>query len=598
MKVYNRFIMLVFFGGSLNLSAQNISLFEQFNGRYDYTAIGNTLNQEENNGSEFCEILSSSSDQLLLLNSQSIVRAYLYWAGSGQADTQVTLNGNTIAADLEYTVIFPSPIFGDLPYFSCFSDVTSLIQSIGNDNYLFSDLDISDALNTNPGYCSNRTNFAGWSLYVIYEDPALPLNQLSLFQGLEIINTVQTSLYINLDNINVLDNEGAKIGFLAWEGDANLSINETLTLNNNILSNPPLNPSTNAFNGTNSFANVSNFYSGDLDVYEIENYINIGDTTAQIALTTGADLIIINNVVTVLNSQLPDVSVEILSYDVDCESMEANVAYVIHNNNATDPIPANTPTAIYLSGQLIGQSETTAEIPIDGQELHGFTFNFSQIDDSSFLIDIQADDMGNGIGTLNEINEDNNGATLLIEAIAMNAEMPLDSLSSCGENSAIVFDLTAQLDHVGVNFDGWNPVFFETLDDAAAQTNPITLPEFYYPDELPRLVYLRVSKGICYQLFRFELISVDCPIEIPQGLSPNGDGLNDLLLIEAPHDLKIYNRHGKLVYVGNQNKPWDGTANRGTYSPGKLLPVGTYFYVVVLHDAAGQILRGWVYLNY
>ena len=598
MKPCIQFIALMFLLESVSLTAQNISLFEQLNGRYDYTAIGNTLNQGENNAASFCEILDSSSDQLTLLNSQTIIRAYLYWAGSGAADTQVSLNGTAINADLDYSVIFPSSLYGDLPYFSCFSDVTSLVQSTGNDIYTFSDLDISAALANNPGYCGNRTNFAGWSLYVIYEDPTLPLNQLSLFQGLEIINTVQTSLQINLNNINVLDNDGAKIGFLAWEGDANLSINETLTLNNNILSNPPLNPSTNAFNGTNSFSCSSNFYNGDLDVYEIENYINIGDTSAQIALTTGADLIIINNVITVLNSQLPDASVEILSFDVDCESSEVIIEYVVHNSNATDPLPSNTPIAIYLSGALIGQSQTTTEIPINGQETHTFTFDLPQNNTIELLIDIRVDDLGNNTGVVNEINEDNNKATVLIEPIAVDQTIILDPLKNCSQNESIIFDLTFQLELTGMSFDGWNSAFYTTLEDAISQINAIASPEFYVPVELPSVIYLRVSNSICYQLFSFELLNDNCPVEIPQGLSPNGDGLNDFLIIEAPHDIKIYNRHGKLIYVGDQNNPWDGTANRGTYTSGERLPVGTYFYVVVLQDSDGQTLRGWIYLNY
>ena len=363
MKKYIKFIVSLLMFGTLGSIAQTISQFEQFNGRFDYTAIGNTLNEGENNVNSFCDILDSSTAELLLLNSQVITKAYLYWAGSGAADTEVYLNGNNITAELDYSVIYPSSLYGDLPYFSCFSDVTTLVQSIGNDSYVFSGIDISDALANNPGYCANRTNFAGWSLYVVYEDQSLPLNQLSVFQGLEIINTAQTSITIDLENINVWDNIGAKIGFLTWEGDANLSINETLTINNNILSNPPLNPSTNAFNGTNSFTTSSTFYNGDLDVYNIQNFINIGDESAQIALTTGADLIIINNIVTVLNSQLPDASINISTYEVDCETSEIRLDYIVSNNNSTDVLPIGTPIAIYLDGNLVGQSTTALDIP-------------------------------------------------------------------------------------------------------------------------------------------------------------------------------------------------------------------------------------------
>ena len=91
------------------------------------------------------------------------------------------------------------------------------------------------------------------------------MNQINIYDGLE---TVPDAITINLDNLNVLDVEGAKIGFIAWEGDVSLSVNESLRMNGYLLSNPPLNPSTNAFNGTNSFTGVSGMHNMDIDVYE------------------------------------------------------------------------------------------------------------------------------------------------------------------------------------------------------------------------------------------------------------------------------------------------------------------------------------------
>ena len=176
-------ITLICYCISLVSFSQDITLYQQYNGRYDYTAIGNTLNQFENNLSDFCEILPSSEADLNLGTNQTIIAAYLYWAGSGEADTNVLLNGNPIDADLSYSVSFDSSIYGELVYFSCFTDITDFVINQGNTTYELSELDISNAINNNPGYCGNRTNFAGWSIYVLYEDPNLPLNQLSLFSG-------------------------------------------------------------------------------------------------------------------------------------------------------------------------------------------------------------------------------------------------------------------------------------------------------------------------------------------------------------------------------------------------------------------------------
>ena len=226
-----------------------------------------------------------------------------------------------------------------------------------------------------PGYCENRTNYAGWSLYVIYQDHTLPLNQVNLFLGLEIINGDVQNKTIILENVNVLDNQNAKIGFLAWEGDNALNYGESLSINGNTLSNPPLNLADNAFNGTNSFTNATNFYNADLDVYNIENNIQIGDTSVTINLTTGAtdtngifraDLIIINNIITVLNSQLPDATIAVNNYSVSCASRLVTLDYTVFNTNSTDTLPANTPIAFFIDDVLIAQSQTINNIPIDG----------------------------------------------------------------------------------------------------------------------------------------------------------------------------------------------------------------------------------------
>ena len=55
---------------------QSIALYEQHNGRFDYTAIGNTLNINENGALLDCSILSGSSAELNLSSGQ-IVEAML-----------------------------------------------------------------------------------------------------------------------------------------------------------------------------------------------------------------------------------------------------------------------------------------------------------------------------------------------------------------------------------------------------------------------------------------------------------------------------------------------------------------------------------------
>ncbi|MGK4567631.1 hypothetical protein [Flavobacterium sp. 3HN19-14] len=258
--------------------AQDVALWEQFNGKYDFTFVGNTLNTSENNSNTLCSILTSSTASLTLNSGDTIEKAYLYWAGSGTGDFDVKLNGTNVPASRTFGIFLNT-----FNYFSAFADVTQLVQSTGNGDYTLSDLDLNPFI-TPTQYCNNRTNFGGWAMVIVYKNDALPLNQLNVYDGLQ---GIPDSINITLDSLNVIDSTGAKIGFIAWEGDVSLDIDETLMINDHVLSND-LNPPTNAFNGTNTITGSSSLYNMDLDIYDIEDNIAVGDTSALIQMTSAA----------------------------------------------------------------------------------------------------------------------------------------------------------------------------------------------------------------------------------------------------------------------------------------------------------------------
>jgi len=593
--------------------AQDIDVFQQFYGRYSYTAIGNTLNPAENNLVWFCEILPESTAPLNLTANQNIISAYIYWAGSGEGDTEVTLNGTDITADDTLIVDYDDPFQGPLTYFSCYKDITSLIQANGNGDYTLSNLDISNVLLTNPGYCNNRTNFAGWSIFVVYEELTLPLNQVGIYHGLEIINRNEQEINIVIDNLNVLDNNGAKIGFLAWEGDNSLNYGESLVFNGNVLQSLPLNPGDNAFNGTNSFTNSTTSFNMDLDVYDIQNFINVGDDTATIKLTTGelvagqirADLIIINNIVTVLNSQLPDATVQIDDVVLACDNKTIQVDYTIFNVNATEILPANTPIAFYADGILVAQSVTQYDILIGDNEPNTIIITFPNNISSTLSLLIVADDNGVGASTVQETNETNNTTTIQIDLLLSPVLTTLPNIEACdiGFNSAI-FDLTSN-EHL-LNIGANSIEYYNLYEDAVNQENEIVETTSYQNTINPEKIYIRVDNLNCYQITSFNLRTINCPPWIPSGFSPNFDGINDefnikgLLTIFEKFEIKIFNRYGTLVYQGGDKLGfWDGKSNKGINNIGEQLPVGTYYYVLYLNDSNYlEPLTGWVYMNY
>jgi gliding motility-associated-like protein len=606
-------LYLLFLGLVLPLSAQDISLFEQFNGRYDYTAIGNTLNQAENNiDQSFCSLLESSSANLSLDTDNQIIKAYLYWAGSGFGDTEVTLNGTPISSEEIYTVTYSDVFNGQLEYFSCYADITDLVLNDGNGTYVFSDMDISADLMSNPGYCNNRTNFGGWSIYVIYQNDNLPLNQVNLYQGLEIINRNVQEKEIILNNIDVIDNEGAKIGFLAWEGDNSLNYGESLSINDNIISNPPLNLADNAFNGTNTFANSTTFYNADLDVYDLENNISIGDTSVSIKLTTGginenggfsADLIILNNIITVLNSQLPDATIEVNDYIVNCGNNSIELFYTVNNFNSTDILPANTPIAFYLDGLLIGQSQTLNALNIGESESNTIIVTVPEDSNPNLTITAIVDDDGSMSGVVTETNENNNINYFDIELLVIPDIITLPGLIGCNEGfETSTYNLYEAL--VNLEFDENNISFYQSLEDLETAANSILIPSNYNNISNPETIYVRLESPPCYEIYQFQLSTENCPPYVPNGFSPNDDTFNDWFNIQGlydiftEHQLKIYNRYGDIIFEGNNEKPWFGKINRGLNNHGKTVPVGTYYYILYLNDPNYRPMVGWVYVNY
>jgi len=92
------------------------------------------------------------------------------------------------------------------------------------------------------------------------------------------------------------------------------------------------------------------------------------------------------------------------------------------------------------------------------------------------------------------------------------------------------------------------------------------------------------------------MIFVECSvIEIFPGFSPNGDGINDVFVIDGlegfpNHVLQIFDRRGtRVLNATNYQSDWDGTWE------GKNLPDGIYFYT--LDDGAGGMFSGYLNLR-
>ncbi|MDP3929972.1 MAG: gliding motility-associated C-terminal domain-containing protein [Bacteroidota bacterium] len=99
-----------------------------------------------------------------------------------------------------------------------------------------------------------------------------------------------------------------------------------------------------------------------------------------------------------------------------------------------------------------------------------------------------------------------------------------------------------------------------------------------------------------------EVIIKPTDLFIPEGFSPNLDGINDVFVVRGienypANSIKIYNRWGQQVFEASPyTNTWEGKFQSGLTVGGDKLPVGTYFYLLDLGNGT-SIYKGTIYLN-
>jgi gliding motility-associated-like protein len=155
-----------------------------------------------------------------------------------------------------------------------------------------------------------------------------------------------------------------------------------------------------------------------------------------------------------------------------------------------------------------------------------------------------------------------------------------------------------------LNSDLLNPLtYIWTLDGVDIQTGPENT--YFLSDSAEEFGEFTVTvfDDVTY-CWNSTTINVDfyvnsyC-VDLPQGLSPNDDGLNDCMILdhlEAEEDIdkvEVFNRYGTKIYELNEYvDQWCGFDNEGNR-----VPVGTYFYIIYFNSDK-EPLTSWIYVNY
>ena len=245
-----------------------------------------------------------------------IIHAGLYWGAvtDGAAPIEnVKFRGPTGGYnDIVGTVIFDangtSVDGGDSFSYACYADVTSIVTSLGTDLGTYTVANVSSAEGETSTFSPyNGTGYsAGWSLFIVYENPTMPGKSITSFDGFSAISVPggNPSLDIPVSGFRTVPAPTpvrANFAFATLEGDSPI-LGDQLLLNGSNLSTADR-PATNFFNSSvtqlsalpvnNRNPNSTNTLGFDTGVMVVPNPGNTvianGATSGTVRLETSGD---------------------------------------------------------------------------------------------------------------------------------------------------------------------------------------------------------------------------------------------------------------------------------------------------------------------
>ncbi|MEP6948464.1 MAG: T9SS type A sorting domain-containing protein [Ginsengibacter sp.] len=250
---------------------------------------------------------SSSSDLNLPAGTNTIKLARLYWGGriktsefdlKADANKKVKIRKGTssVYSDVTALGIDSLTIVTGYTQYQAYADITALVMNNGAGTYEVGNAPLS------AGTVSDGGNNGGWCIVVVYENSAVSYNSVRLYDGFEQVyngGSAQSST-VTLTGLNVpsgaLASGDAKMGVLAWEGDANIS-KDYLKINSNLFSNAT-NPADNPWNGTitdngvhvtSKNPNYTNQMGVDIDQFNVGTGYGILPNSSSVTLEFGTE---------------------------------------------------------------------------------------------------------------------------------------------------------------------------------------------------------------------------------------------------------------------------------------------------------------------
>ncbi|NNC44672.1 MAG: gliding motility-associated C-terminal domain-containing protein, partial [Winogradskyella sp.] len=268
-------------------------------------------------------------------------------------------------------------------------------------------------------------------------------------------------------------------------------------------------------------------------------------------------------------------------------SVEDSAAPIVNDPNpqfclANDPVVADLDTSVTASGTLTWYEDASLSIVanatdalIDGEDYYVTQTNSSGCESStssSLVVSINDSPTPEQIDTDQEL---------------------------CINDDPTINDLTTNINY---NSTTYSVMWYdsETSNSALSSSSLLVNMQTYYA------VLVDLNTG-CESSTRLPVTPdlTSCgELIIPDGFSPNGDGVNDtfnvdnLSILYPNFQLEIFNRNGNIVYKGDANTPrFNGKSNQSRTIGSGDLPVGVYFYIFNFNDGINKPKQGRLYLS-
>lgn len=334
---------------------------------------------------------TSTSADLTIPAGSNVLWAGVYWGAQSNSGSRNQASIRTPASGT-YQTLTANQMDTNGTNYHAFADVTALVQAGGNGTYFMGGIRVNQG----------GGRYGGWSLVVVYSNPAEQFKNLTVFDGYAIVNT-QNPRNINIDISGFLTPAfgavGADVGFVAYEGDLGITGDQVLFEGTQLgnAANPTSNSPNSSISqlGTTFTAKNPNYLNQlgfDVDTFSADGILANNATNATLQMRTTGDWYYPGVITTAIDIFVPEFNSasyktvedingggarpgDILEYTIGIENTGNDGALDV---TITDPIPAGTTylansieyiTAIVTGFKTDGLGDDEAEFDAGNNEI-------------------------------------------------------------------------------------------------------------------------------------------------------------------------------------------------------------------------------------